>query len=74
MDVLPVPEHAGQEVVLWPWHFGHNNFWGIVILPRFQRNTKFPRSRLDHVGWSWRLLTVCAFGRTVLGDDSEKGE
>jgi hypothetical protein len=30
MDFLPLPLHAGQEVVLWPWHFGHNNFWGIV--------------------------------------------
>jgi len=25
-DFLPVPEHAGQEVALCPWHLGHNNF------------------------------------------------
>lgn len=36
MDFLPVPLHAGQEVVLWPWHFEHNNFWGILYLPRFR--------------------------------------
>ena len=28
-DFLPVPRHATQEVVLWPWHLGHNVFVGI---------------------------------------------
>jgi hypothetical protein len=33
MDFLPVPRHAGQEVVLWPWHLGHNVLFGIARLP-----------------------------------------
>jgi hypothetical protein len=28
-DFLPVPRHATQEVVLWPWHLGHKVFVGI---------------------------------------------
>jgi hypothetical protein len=28
-DFLPVARHATQEVVLWPWHLGHNVFVGI---------------------------------------------
>ena len=73
MDVLPVPEHAGQEVVLWPWHFGHNNFRGTVLLPRFQHNTKFPLSRLDHFGG--RAATDCLrLRKDVPRDDSEKEE
>jgi hypothetical protein len=31
MDFLPVPPHARQEVVLWPWHLGHNVF-GILLV------------------------------------------
>jgi hypothetical protein len=42
MDFLPVPSHPRQEVVLWPWHFGHNTLWGIVLLQPFQQT--FPES------------------------------
>jgi|SRR6516165_1019741 len=33
MDLLPVPRHARQEVVLWPWHLGHNVLFGIARFP-----------------------------------------
>ena len=26
MDFSPVPRHARQKAVLWPWHLGHNVF------------------------------------------------
>ena len=35
-DFLPVPRHARQEVILWPWHLGHNVLCGICSLPSFQ--------------------------------------
>jgi hypothetical protein len=51
MDFLPLPVHAGQEVVLWPWHFGHNTFWGIVLLPRFQHGYKISPEPLGAPEW-----------------------
>ena len=30
MDFSPVPRQARQKAVLWPWHLGHNVFFGIV--------------------------------------------
>ena len=33
MNFLPVPLHARQEVVLWPWHLGHNVFGIARALP-----------------------------------------
>jgi len=31
MDRLPVPRQTLQDVVLWPWHLGHKNLFGIWI-------------------------------------------
>ena len=51
MDFLPVPSHPRQEVALWPWHFGHNILWGIVLLPRFQHVYKISPEPLGAPEW-----------------------
>src|SRR5262249_57101695 len=74
MDFLPVPRHAGQEVVLWPWHLGHNVLSGIARLPSLeahsvglavgqaqQRHTILVCD-LDHVACSPRRIGVSAVG------------
>src|SRR5215475_6923059 len=47
MKFLLVPRRAKQEVVLWPWHFGHNVFCGICSLSRSFASPQPPAVRLS---------------------------
>jgi hypothetical protein len=47
MKFLLVPRRAKQEVVLWPWHFGHNVFCGIYSLSRSFASPQSPAVRLS---------------------------
>jgi hypothetical protein len=60
VNFLPVPLHARHEVVLWPWHLGHNVF-GIA------------RSQARLSGWHWDNGTTGTDGTSGTRDTAPAG-
>jgi hypothetical protein len=67
MDFLPVPRHARQEVVLWPWHLGHNVLFGIARLLTWRQHPQNDGRKSPSLSWhpSW-LCETQRSSRTML--------